>query len=220
MWLSDKESACQCRRWGFSPWIGKIPWRRKWQPTPVFLPGESHGQRSLAGYSPWLCRVRQDWAIEHTHSRTHSGISNWSLTRKLWKSEESRHLKKKKKFFFKGCFPLWYFWFKRFWQLLLRARITGLAMCSLPSPHRILSVSGNQPFWISVVSALLLPTRWSPGKERIKRSETKSGGLVKVSDRLPSSTLLCAPAHHLLGWWIPSAQDPAVLPHRTCFLVN
>ena len=63
MWLSDKESACQCRRWGFSPWVGKIPWRRKWQPTPVFLPGESHGQRSLAGYSPWLCRVRQDWAI-------------------------------------------------------------------------------------------------------------------------------------------------------------
>ena len=35
------------------PWVGKIPWRRKWQPTPVFVPGESHGQRSLAGYSPW-----------------------------------------------------------------------------------------------------------------------------------------------------------------------
>ena len=38
---------------GFSPWVGKILWRRKWQPTPVFLPGKSHGQRSLAGYSPW-----------------------------------------------------------------------------------------------------------------------------------------------------------------------
>ena len=37
----------------FDPWIGKIPWRRAQQPTPVFLPGESHGQRSLAGYSPW-----------------------------------------------------------------------------------------------------------------------------------------------------------------------
>ena len=35
------------------PWVGKIPWRRKWQPTPVFLPGEFHGQRILAGYSPW-----------------------------------------------------------------------------------------------------------------------------------------------------------------------
>ena len=37
---------------GFDPWIGKIPWRRKWQPAPVFLPGESHGRRSLASYSP------------------------------------------------------------------------------------------------------------------------------------------------------------------------
>ena len=53
---SDKEPACQCRgcqRCGFSPWVTKIPWRRAWQPTPVFLPGESHGQRSLEGYSPW-----------------------------------------------------------------------------------------------------------------------------------------------------------------------
>jgi len=42
-------------------WIRKIPWRRAWQPTPVFLPGESHGQRSLAGCSPWGCkRVAQD----------------------------------------------------------------------------------------------------------------------------------------------------------------
>ena len=36
-WLSGKESVCQCRRYGFDPWVGKIPWRRKWQPTPVFL---------------------------------------------------------------------------------------------------------------------------------------------------------------------------------------
>ena len=42
-----------CRRSGFDPWVGKIPWRRKWQPTPVLSPGESHGQRSLVGYSPW-----------------------------------------------------------------------------------------------------------------------------------------------------------------------
>ena len=54
----------QFGRPGFSPWIGKIPWRRKWLPTPVFLPGESHGQRSLAGYSPWGCRVGHDWATD------------------------------------------------------------------------------------------------------------------------------------------------------------
>ena len=52
-WLSDKEFACQCKRHGFDPWVKKVPWRRKWQPIPVFLPGKSHGQRSLAGYSPW-----------------------------------------------------------------------------------------------------------------------------------------------------------------------
>ena len=51
-WLSVKEPDCQCRRLGFDPWEGKIPWRRKWQPPPVFLPGESHVQRSLVGYSP------------------------------------------------------------------------------------------------------------------------------------------------------------------------
>ena len=41
------------RRFKFDPWVRKIPWKRKWQPTPVFLSGESHGQRSLVGYSPW-----------------------------------------------------------------------------------------------------------------------------------------------------------------------
>ena len=51
-----KEPTCQCRRHrrhGFDPWVGKISWRRKWQPMPVFLPENFYGQRSLAGYSPW-----------------------------------------------------------------------------------------------------------------------------------------------------------------------
>ena len=55
-WCSGKESTCQCRRCkgcSFNPWVGKIRWRRKWQPTPAFLPGKFHGQRSLAGYSLW-----------------------------------------------------------------------------------------------------------------------------------------------------------------------
>ena len=50
---SGKEPTCQCRRpkrCGFDPWVGKIPWRMAWQSTPVFLPGKSHGQRSLVGY--------------------------------------------------------------------------------------------------------------------------------------------------------------------------
>ena len=58
-WCSGKESTCQrrrCKRCGFDPWVRKIPWRRKWQPTPVFLPGKSHGQKSLVSYSPWSCK--------------------------------------------------------------------------------------------------------------------------------------------------------------------
>ena len=58
-WLSGKrKSSCQyrrCRRCWFNPWVRKISWMRKWQPTPVVLPGESHGQRSMADYSPWGC---------------------------------------------------------------------------------------------------------------------------------------------------------------------
>ena len=56
---SGKEPACQCKRHkrpSFDPWVGKISWRRAWQPTPVFLPGETQGQRSLVGYSPWGCK--------------------------------------------------------------------------------------------------------------------------------------------------------------------
>ena len=55
-WLCGKESACQCRRPRFNPWSGKISWSRKWQPTPVFLPGKFYGHRSLVGYSPWGCK--------------------------------------------------------------------------------------------------------------------------------------------------------------------
>ena len=54
----------ETRRHGFDLWVGKVPWRRKWQLTPVFLPGESHGQRSLEGYSPWV--YKESDTIEHT----------------------------------------------------------------------------------------------------------------------------------------------------------
>ena len=56
-----KESACNTED-QVQPWVRKIPWRKEWQSTPVFLPGEFHGQRSLLDYSPWACRVGQDWA--------------------------------------------------------------------------------------------------------------------------------------------------------------
>ena len=65
-WRSGKESACKCRghkrqkRHEFDPWVGKIPWRRKWQPTAVFLPGRLHGQSSLWGH-------KESDSTEHAH---------------------------------------------------------------------------------------------------------------------------------------------------------
>ena len=73
-WLSGKESAFQCRRHHLDPWTRKIPWRKKWQPTPVFLPGKSCRQRSLASYSPWDCKD-SDTAeqLNHTHTKKNCG---------------------------------------------------------------------------------------------------------------------------------------------------
>ena len=70
-WCSGKESASQRRRHkisGFDPWVGTILWNRKWQPTPVLLPGKFHGQRNLEGYSPQHCRVRHVLSM-HIHCR-------------------------------------------------------------------------------------------------------------------------------------------------------
>ena len=68
---SGKEPACQCRRHNrcrLNPWVGNIPWRRAWQPTPVFLPGEFHGQWSLVGYGPQGHKeLDTTEATEHEH---------------------------------------------------------------------------------------------------------------------------------------------------------
>ena len=76
-WLSGKETASQCRRLRFDPWVGKIPWKRKWQPSAVFLPGKSHGQRSLA-------RVQsmgsQSGMTEQQNSNSRACRPSWSPT--------------------------------------------------------------------------------------------------------------------------------------------
>ena len=87
-WLHGKQPACQrrrCRRRRFDPWVGKIPWRRKWQPTPIFFPGKFHGQRRLVGYCPWDCREldmteRACTAIPHSWS----GNSSLFLPLQVW----------------------------------------------------------------------------------------------------------------------------------------
>ena len=73
---NGKEPACKCRkckRLGFDPWVGKIPWRRAWQPMRVYLPRKSHGQKSLAGYIPWGL-IESNTTEQLTHTHTHTGI--------------------------------------------------------------------------------------------------------------------------------------------------
>ena len=92
--FGGKESTCQRRRCGFYPWVGTIPWRRKWQPTPVLLSGESPGQRSLVGYSPWGHRVRHGLVTEYACNHV-QGFHFLHLLASI-------------------CY-LWYFWWWPFW---------------------------------------------------------------------------------------------------------
>ena len=90
-----KEPTCQCRNHGFDPWVGKIPWTSKWQPTPGFLPGKSHGQSSLVGCSPWgHKRVRHDSETKTTTkapTKTNSQLWHcallFQLTGQYWNQE-------------------------------------------------------------------------------------------------------------------------------------
>ena len=74
-----KVSGLQCRIPKFDPWVRKIPWRRKWPPTPVLLPGKSQGWRSLVSYSPW-CRKKSDTTEQlHFHFLVFMLSSQWRL---------------------------------------------------------------------------------------------------------------------------------------------
>ena len=94
-WHSGKEPTCQCRRCErcrFDPWVGKIPWRRAWQSTPVFLPRESHGQRSGRLWSIGSQRVRHDWSdLARMEGRTPSdGPFFWWLSHKYLSPKASQ----------------------------------------------------------------------------------------------------------------------------------
>ena len=103
---SSKESTRQCgrcKRWGCYPWVGKIPWKRKWQPTTVVSPGESHGQRSLVSYSPWghkdllrlkwqhirkMCVIVKNGNFKYSNSQ-HPLTSNINLSN-VWKISQNQ----------------------------------------------------------------------------------------------------------------------------------
>ena len=85
--LSGKKSACssdcrRLRRHGFNPWVRKIPWRRKWQPTPVFLPGESYRQRSLVGCNPGGHKESDTTEHAHTYTYLHYLLIHFSMKKK------------------------------------------------------------------------------------------------------------------------------------------
>ena len=87
-WHSGQESACQCRKRKkhvLDPWVRKISWRRKWQPTLVFLPGKSYGQRRLVGYSPWGCKESD--TTEHAQKK--------HINREVWKEKFKQVLQRK-----------------------------------------------------------------------------------------------------------------------------
>ena len=106
---SGKEPACQCRRHkncGFDPWVGKIPQRRKWKPTPVFLPGESHGQRRLAGYRPWdhresaMTEATKQAGMSHTylkHPLTVVRLLSTKRGKAFWGSSSNSFREKERK---------------------------------------------------------------------------------------------------------------------------
>ena len=156
------------RTHGFHPWVRKIPWRRKWQPTPVFLPGDPHGQRSLVGYSPWAHTVRHDWATKQKELSLYILSFTISLlgceTERLHVSKSVRTvvfgLRIRIKFLWTSSDPLLKGWIcsvshlsKRqpFW-VLFSTKLKHL----LPTTMR-----GSVPTWSMVPVFLLQVKRWS-----------------------------------------------------------
>ena len=84
-WLKNHPVKCRrCKRHGFDPWVGKIPWRRAWQLTPVFLPRKSNGQESLVGYSSWGYKESDTTEVtQHTHMHTTLAEDSWSVSIKI-----------------------------------------------------------------------------------------------------------------------------------------
>ena len=136
-----REHGCQhmrLKRWGFNPWVGKIPWRRAWQSTPGFLPGESHEQRSLTGYSPWGSKESDTTeATEHACGHT--------LALKKYINGETMMLP--------TCCHCWR-WLGPGMDLCSRAPLG----CVYPSHYRLFSAQGMERAKVWIASFVLAPT--------------------------------------------------------------
>ena len=137
-WLSDKESTCQCKRRGFDPWVRKIPWRRKWPPAPVFLPGKSHGQRCLVGYSPWVAKeLDTTKRLKNNKKQKVTNFCHLKLNKP--QSERQRHV----------SFPLPAWHSGMYFRKSRSCHCTAFWSSTLHSPHilkTILSVSPTVSF--------------------------------------------------------------------------
>ena len=126
---SDGKRIClQCKRPRFDPCIGKNPWRREWLPTPVFLPGESHRQKSLTGHSPWGCKESDTTSSSHNSLNPPDSPSWVSLTSIL----------------LSPCSPQ---------QLQFRPSASHLGCCNHPAPHRHGAPALSLP-WSILLSAV------------------------------------------------------------------
>ena len=99
----------QFQRPRFDCWIEKIPWRRAWQPIPVFLPRESHGQRSLVGYSPWGCKESEATEMTEQAHRWEACYKNWSLGAIFEEKSEAGKAWSNIKWVFSNSFTISYF---------------------------------------------------------------------------------------------------------------
>ena len=107
-WHQGKERTCACRRlqrFSFDPWLGKIPWRRKWHSSAVFLHGKFHGQRSLVGYSPWgLKESDMSARLSRCENRDNTMQKmNPNVNQELWVIKNKQNHKQNKLFSHKIC---------------------------------------------------------------------------------------------------------------------
>ena len=131
-WLRRLRICPQCRRPGFDSWLRMILWRRKWQPIAVFLPGKSHGQRSLESYSPWgRRRVRRYWVTKQQRQWQNPGPL-YGIFCQQWESAER-----------------WASWVLQFWPVILKndffRRITWTFCSKYRYLHFIFSTMRLEP---------------------------------------------------------------------------
>ena len=141
-----KEFFQECRRPRFDPWVGKIPWRMEWQPTPVFLPGEFHGQRSLAGCSPWdrdeSDTTEQQTLLAWKRTEEPGGLQSMGLQSWTWLSNEH-------------TFCWLYCSFQRWWWRSCPGRLS----CPWLSPteqhhlHKFTMIQDDNEFWQEITVA-------------------------------------------------------------------